>query len=309
MSCWQYLLLVNIYLVLFYGFYAVLLRSETFFNLNRLYLVSSALLSFLIPVIHADWVKNLFITRQMQHTLHGYSQPLMVYHFKLIEDHQVTIAQALVIIYAAGAIFFITKFIWQLASLRKIIDQPEGSAAFSFFKSIRISTSLDNNPIITAHEQVHVRQWHSADVLLMEAVTIINWFNPVAYFYRFGIKHIHEFIADRQALTGGTSKSEYALLLLSQAVKAPAHNLVNTFFNHSLLRERIIMLQKGRSRRTALLKYGLSAPLFILMLILSSATINKISTVRFFNKVAEQVLASPAPAMDPAISNNEIKIK
>src|ERR1700712_4480657 len=127
MSCWQYLLLVNIYLVLFYGFYTVLLRNETFFNLNRIYLVASALLSFLIPVIHADWVKDLFITRQMQHTLHAYSQPLIVYHLKLIEDHQVSIAQALVIIYAAGAVFFIAKLILQLASLKKVIDQPEGS--------------------------------------------------------------------------------------------------------------------------------------------------------------------------------------
>ena len=58
MSWWQYLILSNIYLVLFYAFYIVLLRKETFFQLNRIYLLSSAVLSFIIPVIQADWVKT-----------------------------------------------------------------------------------------------------------------------------------------------------------------------------------------------------------------------------------------------------------
>jgi hypothetical protein len=66
MTWWQYLLLVNLYLVLFYGFYGILLRTETFFHLNRIYLVTSALLSFFIPLIHCDWVNKLFITQRVQ---------------------------------------------------------------------------------------------------------------------------------------------------------------------------------------------------------------------------------------------------
>jgi beta-lactamase regulating signal transducer with metallopeptidase domain len=290
MSWWQYLLLVNIYLVLFYGFYVLLLRRETFFHLNRIYLVASALLSFFIPVIHSDWVKNLFITQQVQHTLSVYSGPIMVYHFKPIEEHHITIGQIILIVYAIGAGALIAKFIWQLISLKRIIDRPEGMGAFSFFKSIRLGANLDKQEVIAAHEQAHARQWHSADVLLIEAIAIINWFNPVVYFYRFGIKHIHEFIADRQALKNGMDRAEYALLLLSQTFRAPAHQLVNPFFNHSLLKQRIIMLQKSHSQRIALLKYGLLAPLFILMLILSAATISKSATVKLFNKKAEEVL-------------------
>src|SRR5471030_2040308 len=121
MTWWQYLLLVNLYLVLFYGFYALLLRSETFFQLNRIYLVASALLSFFIPMIHADWVRNLFITQKVQYTLFVYSNPIMVYHFKSIEDHQITIGQLMLFVYAAGAIILTTKFIWQLISLKKMI--------------------------------------------------------------------------------------------------------------------------------------------------------------------------------------------
>src|ERR1700743_746391 len=303
MSWWQYLLLVNLYLILFYGFYALLLRKETFFHLNRIYLVSSALLSFFIPVIHSDWVRNLFITQQVQQTLSVYSKPLIIYHFKPIEERDVTIGQIILIIYAIGAGILIAKFIWQLGSLKKIIDGPETTGAFSFFKSIRLGASLDKQGVIAAHEQVHANQWHSVDVLLIEAIAIINWFNPVVYLYRFGIKHIHEYIADKQALKEGIDKAEYALLLLSQTLSAPAHQLVNPFFNHSLLKQRIIMLQKSRSHRIALLKYGLSAPLFILMLILSSAMISKSETVKSFSKKAEEVF------LMPAVKNNSAPVQ
>jgi len=84
------------------------------------------------------------------------------------------------------------------------------------------------------------------------------------------------------------------LLLLSQTLETPAHDLVNTFFNNSLLKRRILMLQKSRSTYIALLKYGLSAPLFMLMLVLSSATIIKSHTIRFFNTKAAEVLSAPA---------------
>lgn len=285
-------MLVNIYLLLFYGFYIILLSRETFFQLNRVYLVAAALLSFFIPLIQAEWVKNLFITKQVNFTI--YTSPVMFYRFSAVEDKHITIGQVLAIVYFAGIVFLAGRLIWQLVALKKIIDQPQSSAAYSFFKKIRLGSELENNRVIAAHENVHASQWHSADVLLIEAVMIINWFNPVVYLYRFAVKHIHEFIADRQAIKAGTNKEAYALLLLSQTFNMPAHNLVNPFYNQSLLKQRILMLQKSNSRGVALIKYCLSAPLFILMLILSSATVNNSKTVRLFNKKAEQVFLIPA---------------
>jgi len=299
MSWWQYLLLVNLYLVLSYGFYYLLLRRETFFHLNRLYLVSTAILSFFIPVIHSDWVKNLFITQKVQHTLYTYAKPILIYRFKDIQEHNLTIGQVLVIIYAIGATILIARFILQLISLKKIIDEPEESAgAFSFFRSIKLGGNLDNLEIITAHEQAHANQWHTVDVLLIEAVAIINWFNPIVYLYRLEIKHIHEYIADRHALENGIDKAEYAMLLLSQTLKTP-HQLVTPFFNHSLLKQRIIMLQKSRSKYTALLKYGLSAPLFVLMMILASVTIGKTNVVKVIRNKAEHLFAKTVISFTP----------
>ncbi|HJP62053.1 MAG TPA: energy transducer TonB [Mucilaginibacter sp.] len=312
MSWWQYLLLVNLYLVLFYGFYVLLLRRETFFNLNRAYLVTSALLSFFIPLIHYEWISKLFITQKVQHTLSVYAKPISVYGFKPIEEHHLTIGHLLFYVYAAGAIILTLRLISQLASLKRLINQPDSNSAFSFFKNISLGSNLESKDIIAEHEKAHASQWHSADIMLIETIAIVNWFNPIVYFYRLGIKHIHEFIADRQAIRNGTTKAEYALLLLSQTLKTPAHQLVNPFYNHSLLRKRIEMLQKSRSRYMALLKYGLSAPLFMLMLVLSSAAVIKNHTVSFFNHKAEEVMAAPAASLELKTSDpvsNDITIK
>ncbi|WP_342457010.1 TonB family protein [Mucilaginibacter sp. SJ] len=292
MNWWQYLLLVNIYLVLFYGFYVLLLRKETFFQLNRLYLVSAALLSFMIPVIQANWVQNLFITQQVKYTL--YSSPVLVYNFKPIEESPVSIGEVLLILYLAGIVFLSGKLIWQLFKLKKVISQPVSAVSYSFFKKVKLNADGEENAAIATHEDVHARQWHSADVLLIELVMIVNWFNPVVYFYRRAIKHIHEFIADRHAVEAGTDKADYAMLLLSQTFHTPTNDLVNSFFNKSLLKERIIMLQKSNSHRMALIKYGLSAPLFILMMILSSATINNSDTITVINTRADKVFSTPA---------------
>jgi len=301
MTWWQYLMLVNIYLLLFYGFYVLLLSRETFFQLNRVYLVAAALLSFFIPLIQSDWVKNLFITQKVQYTI--YSSPVMLYNFKPAGHTSITIGEVLVVIYLTGIVFLLAKLCWQLIILNRVINQPQSSAAYSFFKKIKLGNDLENNEVIAAHEHAHARQWHSADILIIEAVTIVNWFNPIVYFYRFAIKHIHEFIADRQVLKSGTDKADYALLLLSQTFNAPAHQLVNPFFNKSLLKQRIIMLQKNKSHRVALIKYCLSAPLFVLMLILSSATVNNSKTFRVLNKKAEWIFLTPAGKLTYAADN------
>ncbi|OJW16513.1 M56 family metallopeptidase [Mucilaginibacter sp. 44-25] len=293
MSWWQYLVLVNIYLCLFYAFYRMLLQRETFFQLNRLYLVGTAILSFFIPLMQSEWIKELFITRQVQHTIYG-SSALTVVNITPINNNPVTFGEVLSIIYAAGVIILFAKLCLQLIMLKKIIKDPSTEVTYSFFNKIKVNKGIDGAEMIQYHEQVHARQFHTADILIIEAVMIINWFNPIVYLYRYAIKHIHEFIADKHTLEAGTNKADYAMLLLNQTFNAPAHRLVNPFFNHSLLKQRIMMLQKNKSQRIKLIKYGLSAPLFILMLVLSSATINNTSTVKNINRKAGDVLASPA---------------
>lgn len=291
MSWWHYLLLVNFYLVLFFVFYAILLSKETFFHLNRVYLVAASLLSFLIPLIQSSWIKGLFITQQVQSTL--YSQQVVLSRFKPVE-HFLTLGNVLSIIYVTVSLVLFTRLLWQLIILKRAIEKPQPSAAYSFFKKISLGNNLSNQGIIAEHEQVHASQWHSVDVMIIEVVMIINWFNPVVYLYRFSIKYIHEFIADRQVLQAGTDKADYALLLLSQTFDTPASGLVSNFYSSSLLRQRILMLQKDKSKRIALAKYGLSAPLFMLMLVFSSATISNSKAVKVIDSKAKKIAMLPA---------------
>src|ERR1700744_2435237 len=150
MAWWQYLLLVNIYLLLFYGFYALLLSRETFFQLNRLYLVSAVLLSFFIPMIQADWVKNLFITQKVELTI--YSSQVLAYQFKPIRDTHINVGQILTALYVLGMALLAIRLIWQFIALKRVINNPDPSAAFAFFKKIRLGDNHESNTAIAAHE-------------------------------------------------------------------------------------------------------------------------------------------------------------
>ncbi|WP_345954456.1 TonB family protein [Mucilaginibacter sp. PAMB04168] len=300
MTWWHYLLLSNLYLIMFYGFYALLLRRETFFQLNRIYLIGSAVMSFLIPIIQLDVVKQWFITQKVQQTIYS-AGPAVIFRIKAVQPDPVTLGEVIGGVYIAGIVVLSLKLVWQLMLLSRIMRNGQVAAAWSFFKKIKVDEQLHNHRVILAHEEVHARQWHSADVLLIELIMILNWFNPVAYLYRSSIKHIHEFIADRDALKAGASRAEYAMLLLSQTFNAPVHHLLNPFFNNSVLKQRILMLQKNKSHYSALLKYGFSAPLFALMLALSSATLNNSVVVTSIQKQAEKVFAIEAPLTPQAV--------
>lgn len=305
MSWWHYLLLVNFYLLLFFAFYALLLRRETFFQLNRIYLVAASLLSFAIPLIQANWVKNLFITKQVQSTLYGGGIEIMAYNFQQAKQ-SVTIGHLLTLLYITVTLFLTLRLLWQLIVLKKQIEKPSPSAAYSFFKKISLGKDVAHHHAIARHEQVHAAQWHSVDVMIIETVMIINWFNPVVYLYRFAIKYIHEYIADMQVISSGTDKADYALLLLSQTFQVPAHKLTNPFYSHSMLKKRIMMLQKSKSQRIMLFKYCLSAPLFVLMMILSSATVNNSAAVNNIHNGVREAMMAPVDDIANGIEHAEI---
>jgi TonB family protein len=175
-------------------------------------------------------------------------------------------------VYAGVTAILLLRFLIRLVLLNSKL-KPKKGAAYSFFNTMVVDRELPESGIIIDHEKVHMREWHSADVLFIELASIINWFNPVVYLYKKEIRHIHEFIADEEAASGMPSKSDYALLLFSNTLGVQPDQLSNNFFNNSLLKRRIIMLNKNKSRRTGLWKYGFSAPLFALMLIFSAASV------------------------------------
>ncbi len=284
-----YFIHINLYLVIFYSFYFLVLENETFFSLNRTYLLGSAFFAFAIPIFKANWFKDFFMVEQVQSNwanahvivMQGFASPVT-------KDNSWVVGDYLTYTYLVVVILLILKFIIKLFIMGKLFRSTNTLEAFSFFKKIKINTTLPYQTQIKKHELTHANQLHSADIIFFEMICIINWFNPISFLYKKSVRQIHEFIADKEAVKLCDSKSDYAMLLFSKNFGLNPNQLTNNFFNQSLLKKRIKMLQKAKSRKTAILKYGLSAPLFFLAIILSSAKISENETM--FN-IAETIKA------------------
>lgn len=264
-----YLLQANIYLLVFYAFYQLLLRKETYFTLNRIYLLSAVVLSFIIPMIKLDWLFQEAINPVIKSQIE--SVWLESESFKTASPDW---KDYLVLVYLTGFILSSVLFIYRLILLRRIISNPVKGMAFSFFRIKVIDPDLQGLDLINHHEEVHIKQWHSLDILLIEFVSLFNWFNPVVYAYKFSMKNLHEYLADERVVAIKGEKKKYAYFLLSKSLETmPA--LVNPFIKQSQVKLRIAMLQKERSNKLNLLKYGLYLPLILIVVLCSSAIIDQ----------------------------------
>lgn len=298
MSWAHYILQANIYLVIFYGFYKLFLANETYFTMNRLYLVMAAMLSLTIPFLRIEW-----FTKQpaAQPIYTGVDQLQdFVTQVSISPDvpERFSMGNLLVLIYLAGVMIFSLLFIYKLTAVYRLLKRSTTGNAFSFFGNKRIDPNLPQLNTINRHEEIHITQLHSLDILFFELLSIFTWFNPIIYGYKYTIKNIHEYLADEEAAKFQGDKEQYALLLLSKAFGIAPNSLTNTFFNKSLIKKRIFMLHKKRSTRTAILKYGLFLPLFAITLVLSSATIRSNETII---AVTEEI-----PLNEPLSTINEV---
>jgi TonB family protein len=276
----HYILQVNIYLIVFYGFYKLLLDKETYFILNRIYLISAGVLSLAIPFLRFEWFTTQPVAQPVYigvDQLSGFMTQVSV-----VQDDpgKISAGSILVALYLLGVSIFIVKFIVQLYAVRRLLKRKDSGSAFSFFNKQVVDDKLPQMQTIQRHEEIHIRQLHSADVLFFEVLGILTWFNPIIYLYKATIKNIHEYLADEEAAKFQGDKEQYAMLLMSNALGVAPSTLINAFFNKSLLKKRIFMLYKERSRKVAILKYGLFVPLFAIALVASSATVRNNKNIK-----------------------------
>ncbi|RLD34718.1 MAG: hypothetical protein DRI83_07670 [Bacteroidetes bacterium] len=189
-------------------------------------------------------------------------------------------------IYLTGIVIFGSRFLYQLIQLAVLIrrfriSRQEGMrivftdknfAPFSFFNLVFINRRDINSPEtqkIIAHERVHIRQWHSLDLMLLEFVTIIQWFNPFVWLYRHAIKTLHEYLADEGVLHSGVDAKVYSALLFEQGTGIQINDLTNNF-SKSLLKRRFKMMTKKRTTRLARAKLLFALPLALSMMFVIS---------------------------------------
>ncbi|WP_288881536.1 M56 family metallopeptidase [Pedobacter panaciterrae] len=252
----------SILLTIFYFFYLVLLKRETFFLLNRIYLLSALCLSLLLPLMD---LSTLIAVPKVE---------LMVSKLSIIDSRKLVIVAGqefnwLSFIYWIGVAFTTGLLLIKLFGVKRQIQLQERGSAFSFWRTKVIDQELDNFAAIDAHETVHVKQFHTLDILLIELIGVFFWFNPIIYYYRNSLKLIHEYLADEHAANFAVSKKQYAVVLFLQNFKAGSA-LTNTFSNHSFLEARINMLQRKKSKVYSLWKYALCMPLIVLMTMMCS---------------------------------------
>ena len=121
---------------------------------------------------------------------------------------------------------------------------------FSWFRWVVVSEDDlgDGAREILIHETAHARAGHSWDIVLADAVIIMQWFNPLAWIMKNSFKDIHEFEADEAVINSGVNAKQYQLLIIKKAVGARLYSIANSF-NHSLTKKRITMMCKEKSKK------------------------------------------------------------
>jgi TonB family protein len=280
----RYLLLSAACITALYLAYQLFLRRDTFFMMNRVYLISAAVLSLIMPLF------------PFRFSFGGTLDPVIV----LLEPVLITpgsISAAtqghlewfgiLTVIYFTGTTIFGLRFLVQLVQLFLLVRRngithrdglnlvlvDRGYSPFSFFHFIFIKKDQLGNDRLSAvieHEKVHMRQLHSVDLVATELLTIIQWFNPFAWLLQRSVKAVHEYLADEGVLRKGVSGSDYSRLIFDQTLGIQVNNLTNNF-NVSLIKKRIAMITKSRSAKMARLKALFALPVLLPVIFLFSS--------------------------------------
>ncbi len=287
----QYILECMAFQLVFLVIYDLWLKGETFFQWNRLYLIATYVLSLVLPWVKIEAFRTAVPEKyavypeflwQLDQTTAGVTASGGSFF-------QLSWQQGLLIVGMSAAALSFGYKLYQIHRLRtkgqvhyfadftRVVIK-NSNLAFSFFKSIFLGDRVLENEHqnIIAHEMVHIRQRHSYDLLFFELMRIVGWFNPLVYVYQARVSELHEFIADAQVAK--TDKKGQYQMLLSQVFQTQQISFINQFFKSSLIKKRIVMLQKSKSKKVLQLKYLLLLPVLMGMLFYSSCQ-NEGSTV------------------------------
>ncbi len=291
----NYITQVSVCWGLFYLLYAIWLRKETFFNVNRWYLLLTLIVGLIIPLIEfnvpvntnsgelldpAYYIETITVTAQ---TFENNLEEIVITPV----NESIGMQLILISIYWLGVLFFSGRFlygisqIFRLAYRGKIIRKKDFTLVktmnihlpFSFmdylFWSEKVSFSNEDHKKILRHELCHIKGNHSIDVLILEFLNILLWCSPFIYLYKKALKNVHEYLAD-DAVLQDTPTKKYGQLLLRQSQSGLQIAQANNFI-HSQLKKRILMMTRNKSQRTALLKYTAMLPLLLFLVFSISA--------------------------------------
>ena len=270
----RYLLFAVIGTASFWGLYRLLLHKEHCLRLNRFFLLATLAMSLLIPLVHPTapaisynisgngYLISLPIPEQ-DTPLPAQAQP----DSTISPLHALSTSQVIGIVYWCGvalsALLLLLRYIATWRKLQRFSFTRKGhyhiamvendETPFSFFNYIVINrkglTEQESDQILT-HELAHARQRHSCDMLFVQLVRCLLWFNPFVWLYERDLREVHEYLADEAVLHQGGRDAypRYLRLLYHQATGTNFNPLVNSF-HFSTIKNRITMMKEPKSRK------------------------------------------------------------
>jgi len=290
-------------MLMFYCAYYFLLRKETFFNSNRWFLLSGLIVSVILPLL--TYTKVIWINASPDLNTNFQNSLLNKSHQESADWNWNYIILGL---YGLGLLIFIIKLAIDFYSLNsiikgkkikqqadfKFIDINENIAPFSYFEYIVYNSSLytaSELESILEHEKVHSDQNHTLDVLISRIFSIIFWFNPIVWFYKKAISQNLEFIADSEASKKLSDKKAYQYTLLKITTHENCVAITNHFYQ-SLIKKRIVMLNKNQSKKRNSWKYYAVIPAlaaFVLLFQIEVVAKERQQNVKVVSKEIESV--------------------
>ena len=287
---------VAVLIVVFYMFYRLLLSRETFHRVNRGVLLLTAVASFVLPLCVITLHKT--VTLEVTPTVSVGNLQLEIAEEMKPEVWQIVLP--FIFIVGAGATLAHT-----LVSILKVMllirrserhPQPDGTILcvtgntevppFSWMRYIVMNRSdyEANDAAILAHERGHIRLRHSCDVVLVDLLTALQWFNPAMWMLRQDLRAIHEYEADGEVLSQGINARQYQYLLITKAASIGGYSIANGI-NHSTLKNRITMMLHTKSSSRSYCKLLALLPIVGITLALNARTV----TDYVYNEPQKQV--------------------
>ena len=301
----KYIIEASLCVCLFQLFYILVLWKESGFKFLRIYLLSSVLFSLLLPlntisipnsfiisvqpVKYTPAINSIFRQNLIEHNAVSVNPAGVHFEHETIQIPSTDYYFWLKLIYIAVMFIIISRFLLSILHIINLYRKAEKinywrfhlvksnmfNYSFSFFNIIFVNTAeLNENEIesILAHENIHASQYHTVDVILIELISAVMWFNPFVWLLRRSLRQVHEYLADEGVLNIGFDRLEYQALLVNQVAESRLLSLASGF-NQSQIKKRIIMMTKFKSDNRTKLKILVVVPVAF-MLFLRVAGVN-----------------------------------
>lgn len=271
----EYIIKSGSCLIVLFSFYKLFLEAESFHGIKRFYLILMLAVSLILPLVSFTYEVRIPVEDMGESV--AFTSIQSTSEIAEVSWWQEQLPVILLIIYITGFSGFSFRFYKNFRALiteaRKndqLKDLPyiyvlltRKLAPYSFFQYIFLNKEEFNNDkiseVVVEHEKAHVDQKHSLDLLLLEFIHIVFWFNPVFIFIKHSVKLNHEFLADHRVLQKAYNPLEYSNILF-QYSSGHHHNSLSSPINHSLIKKRIIMITKSFSLRRLLWKSFIFLP-------------------------------------------------